>query len=129
LDCGHGEGAGISRAAEDETSAKQSFLGDRTMKDVDLERLLRAAAKVKDDEPAEPPFGFDTRLIALARRNGNGAAIVLRGLLARVALTASAIIVLAAAGAYFQFDRGNDSDVFGNEFAIADSAIQDEVGQ
>jgi hypothetical protein len=99
------------------------------MKDVDLERLLRAAAKVKDDGPAEPPFGFDTRVIALARRNGNGAAIVLRGLLTRVALTASAIIVLAASGAYFQFDRGNDSDVFGNEFAIADSAIQDEVGQ
>lgn len=99
------------------------------MKDVDLKRLLRAAAKVEEDAPMEPPFGFDTRVIALARRNGNGASILLRRLVARVALTASAIIVLAAAGAYFQFDRGTDSDVFGNEYAIADNAIQDEVGQ
>ena len=41
------------------------------MKDVDLDRLLRAAAQTKEDAPAEMPFGFDTRVIALSRKNGN----------------------------------------------------------
>ena len=43
-------------------------------RDVDLDRLLRAAAQTKAEAPAEMPFGFDTRVIALSRRNGNGAA-------------------------------------------------------
>ena len=96
------------------------------MKDVDLERLLRAAAQVKDDAPAEMPFGFDTRVIALSHRNGNGA--LFGALLRRVALVAAAVIVFASAGAYLEFDRNADivTDA-GNEFAIADSAIQDEV--
>jgi hypothetical protein len=98
------------------------------MKDVDLERLLRAAAQAKEDAPAEMPFGFDTRVIALSRRNGNGSAFA--GLLRRVALVAAAVIVFASAGAYFEFDRGADVVIdAGNEYAIADSAIQDEVAQ
>jgi hypothetical protein len=99
------------------------------MNDLDLERLLRAAAEVKDDVPIEPPFGFDTRIIALSRRNGNGTAFLLRQMVARVALVATAVIVLAAAGAYVEFNRADNSEPFGNEFAIADTAIQDEVGQ
>ncbi|HXP35408.1 MAG TPA: hypothetical protein VN827_07670 [Chthoniobacterales bacterium] len=96
------------------------------MKDIDLDRLLRAASQAKDDSPAEMPFGFDTRVIALSRRNGNGA--VFGALLRRVALAAAAVIVLATAGAYFEFNRNGDAiTVSGNEFAIADSAIQDEV--
>jgi hypothetical protein len=100
------------------------------MKDVDLERLFRSAARVKDDAPAEMPFGFDTRVIALARKNGNGA--VFGALLRRIALAAAAIIVLAGAGAFFEFNSNGDSDVSatsGNEYAIADSVIQDEVAQ
>ena len=96
------------------------------MKNVDLDRLLRAAAKEKDEAPAEMPFGFDTRVIALSRGNGNGAAF--RALLRRVALAAAAVIVLATAGAYFEFNQNDDViAASGNEFAIADSAIQDEV--
>jgi hypothetical protein len=96
------------------------------MKDVDLERLLRAAAQVKDEAPAEMPFGFDTRVIALSRRNGNGAAF--GALLRRVALVAAAVIVLASAGAWLEFNQSDDFiATSGNEFAIADSAIQDEV--
>jgi hypothetical protein len=98
------------------------------MKDVDLDRLLRAASKDKDEAPAQMPFGFDTRVIALSRRNGNGA--VFGALLRRVALMAAAVIVLASAGAWIEFNRNDDASVVasGNEFAIADSAIQDEVG-
>jgi hypothetical protein len=96
------------------------------MKDVDLERLLRAAAQVKDEAPAEMPFGFDTRVIALSRRNGNGAAF--GALLRRVALAAGAVIVLASAGAWLELNQSDDViAASGNEFAIADSAIQDEV--
>ena len=98
------------------------------MKDVDLDRLLRAAARVKDERPVEMPFGFDTRVLALSRKNGNGA--VFGALLRRIALAAAAVIVLAGAGAFFEFN--NDNDAFaptGNEYAIADSVIQDEVAQ
>jgi len=92
----------------------------------DVDRLLRAAAKAKDEAPAEMPFGFDTRVIALSRRNGNGSAVA--GLLQRVALVAAAVIVLATAGAWLEFNQSDDVLVAsGNEFAIADSAIQDEV--
>jgi hypothetical protein len=96
------------------------------MNDVDLDRLLRAASKEKDKAPAEMPFGFDTRVIALSRRNGNGPAVA--GLLRRIALAAAAVIVLATAGAWLEFNRSDDAIVAsGNEFAIADSVIQDEV--
>ncbi len=67
------------------------------MNDVDLDRLLRAAAQAKDEAPVEMPLGFDTRVIALSRRSGNGAAF--GALLRRVALAAAAVIVFATAGA------------------------------
>jgi len=96
--------------------------------DVALNRLLRSAAQAGGEPPAEMPFGFETRVIALARRNGNGAAF--GALLRRVALVAAAVIVFASAGAYLEFDRSTDAMLAsGNEFAIADSAIQDEVAQ
>jgi hypothetical protein len=92
----------------------------------DLDRLLRAAAEAKDEAPAEMPFGFDTRVIALSRRNGNGAAF--GALLRRVALAAAAVIILATAGAWFESNRDDEVMVAsGNEFAYADSVIQDEV--
>lgn len=98
------------------------------MKDVDLERLLRSAAQATDGAPAEMPFGFDTRVIALSRRNGNGA--IFGALLRRVALVAATVIVFASAGAYLEFNMNRDAIAMsGNEFAIADSAIQDEVAK
>jgi hypothetical protein len=96
--------------------------------DVALNRLLHSAAQAGGDAPGEMPFGFDTRVIALARRNGNGGAF--GALLRRVALVAAAVIVFASAGAYLEFNRSTDAMLAsGNEFAIADSAIQDEVAQ
>jgi len=100
------------------------------MKDVDLDRLLRAAAKTKDDAPIEAPFGFDTRVIALWRANGNGASRALTRLIRRVALVAAAVMVAATIGAYREVKQSRDvGEVFANEFAIADSAIQEEFSQ
>lgn len=97
------------------------------MKEIDLYRLLRSAAQAKDDAAIEMPFGFDTRILALSRRNGNGVAF--KSLLRRVALVSAAVLVLASAGAYFEFNQTSDTDSLSNEFAFADSAIQDEVAQ
>lgn len=98
------------------------------MNDVGLDRLLRNAARVKDDTAAEMPFGFDTRIVALSRRNGNGAAFAM--FVRRIAVLAAAVIVLATAGAWFEFNQNGDGvEGIGNEFAIADSAIQDEMAQ
>jgi hypothetical protein len=98
------------------------------MKNIDLDRLLRSAARVKDDASAEMPFGFDTRVIALSRWNGNGAAF--GAFLRRVAFAAVAVIVLATGGAYFEFNQNGDAITgSGSEYAIADSVIQDEVAQ
>jgi hypothetical protein len=95
-------------------------------RDFDLDRLLRSASKAKEDSPAEMPFGFDTRVIALSRRNGNGSALM--GLLRYVALVAAAVILFASAGAYLEFNRNADPLIgASNEYAIADSVIQDEV--
>lgn len=97
------------------------------MKDVDLERLFRSAARVKEEPLIEMPFGFDTRVLALSGRNENGG--VVAKVLRRVALAAAAVIVLASAGAYLESRNSDTSDALGNEFAIADSAIQDEMAQ
>jgi hypothetical protein len=99
------------------------------MDDVDprLDRLLRAAARGGDDMSAEAPFGFDTRVVALWRAgqfgNGNGVTRLIR----RVAFTAATVIVIASAAALYEINRDRDVDEpFGNEYAIADSAIQNE---
>ena len=98
------------------------------MNDVDVQRLLRAAAQVKDETPAEMPFGLDTRVLALVRRNENGA--ILHALLRRVVYVAAAILLFSCGGAYLEFNRNGDMiTASGNEFAMADSAIQDEVAQ
>lgn len=104
------------------------------MNDSNLDRLLKSAAQAgsDSDEAVEMPFGFNTRVVALWRAgtNSSGAIRAISQLLRRVALTASAVIVVASAGVYFQIDRTRAlSEPSSNEFAIADSAIQDEFGQ
>ena len=102
------------------------------MKKHDLDRLLKSAAEADESERIEMPFGFDTRVVALWRAagNGNGAVRLLTGLIRRVALVASAVIVVASAGVYFQLDRNRDlTEPSSNDFAIADSVIQDEFSQ
>ena len=103
------------------------------MKDADLDRLLKSAATATDpSEPVEIPFGFVTRVVAMWRANTNGnlGARAVTQLLRRVALAASMVIVVASAGVYFQIDRNRGlAEPSANEFAIADSLIQDEFGQ
>ncbi|MEP6603900.1 MAG: hypothetical protein ABJB69_08135 [Spartobacteria bacterium] len=101
------------------------------MDDVDLtlKRLLQSAAEVPNDAVASAPFGFDTRVVALWRANapdGNGLARLLR----RVSVVATAIIVVSSAAAVWEVSRAREIDEpMTNEFAIADSAIQDEISQ
>ena len=99
------------------------------MNDSDLDRLLRTAALAKRDATPGMPFGFDTRVIALWRAQANASSVGVTRFLRRVALTAVTIVIVAAAGAYIQADRDRESnEPFANEYAIADTAIQDEIG-
>ena len=98
------------------------------MKDREIDRLLRSAAQASDTR-AEMPFGFDTRVVTLWRASDakpNGVASLLR----RVALLSAAVIAISTLAAVRQIkqsqERYND---FTNEFAIADTAIQDEFSQ
>jgi len=99
------------------------------MKDDGIDRLLRSAAQATGEAPAEMPFGFDTRVVALwraSRAKPNGVASLVR----RVALLSVAVIAVSTLVAVREIkqsqDRYNDLT---NEFAIADTAIQDEFSQ
>jgi hypothetical protein len=96
-----------------------------------VDRLLRSAARAGDEAPAKMPFGFDTRVVALwSHSRGavkpNGIASLLR----RVALLSSAVIVISTFAAFLELKQSREqSNDFTNEFAIADTAIQDEFLQ
>jgi hypothetical protein len=96
------------------------------MKDEKIDRLLRSAARAREQEQAAMPFGFDTRVVALWRAaapKANG----LNSLLRRVALLSVAVIVISTIAAVREASQSREiGESFTNEFAIADSAIQDE---
>ena len=95
------------------------------MKNEQIDRLLRSAAQA-GEEPAAMPFGFDTRVVALWRAalpTGNGVMQLLR----RVAVLSAAVIVISTIAAVREANQSREiSGSLTNEFAIADSAIQDE---
>jgi hypothetical protein len=101
------------------------------MKSVDpkIERLLRSAAQAHEDVPAAMPFGFDTRIVALWRssmKKPNG----LTPLLRRIALLSAVVIVVSTIAAAREAGQNRKlGESFANEYAIADSAIQDEFSQ
>jgi len=99
------------------------------MKDQKIDRLLRSAAQVREEEPAQMPFGFDTRVIALWRAGlpmANGVA----SLVWRAAVLSAAVIVIATIAAVHEANQSREiGESFANEFAIADSAIQNEFSQ
>jgi len=99
------------------------------MKNHEIDRLLRSAAQAGYEAPAEMPFGFDTRVVALWRALGvkpNGIASLLR----RVALLSAAVIAISTLVAVRELQQSREqSNDFTNEFAIADTAIQDEFSQ
>jgi hypothetical protein len=98
------------------------------MNDLDpkIDRLLRSAAEACDDVPSAMPFGFDTRVVALwraSRKTSNG----LTPLLRRIALLSAAVIVVSTIAAVREAGQSREiGESLTNEFAIADSAIQDE---
>jgi hypothetical protein len=96
------------------------------MKNDDIDRLLKSAAQAGEEAPPEMPFGFDTRVVALWRAatpNGNGVMRLLR----RVAVLSAAVIVVSTIAAVREANQSHEiRESLTNEFAIADSAIQDE---
>ena len=96
------------------------------MKNEQIDRLLQSAAQVGEEIPAAMPFGFDTRVIALWRAGApmtNGVMQLLR----RVAMLSIAVIVISTIAAVREANQSREiRESFANEFAIADSAIQDE---
>ncbi len=96
------------------------------MKNEKIDRLLRSAAQAREEIPATMPFGFDTRVVALWRAAAprtNGVTSIVR----RVAVLSAAVIVISTIAAIREASQNREiSESFTNEFAIADSAIQDE---
>jgi hypothetical protein len=99
------------------------------MKDQEINRLLRSARQASEEAPAEMPFGFDTRVVALWRglaTKPNGIVSLLR----RVALLSAGVIAISALAAVREIKQSREQyNDFTNEFAIADTAIQDEFSQ
>jgi hypothetical protein len=94
-----------------------------------MDRLLRSAALAGETAPVAPPFGFETRVVALWR-SGAGRANGLASLVRRVAILSAVVTVIAAAAAFRETRQSRDfGESFSNEFAIADSAIQSEFGE
>ena len=97
-----------------------------------LDRLLRSAAQVPEDPAPEPPLGFETRVLALARAGHGSAtdATDLTHFLRRTGVIAFAILTVAIVAAYRQFaEDAAFSAPQMNEYAIADSAIQMEFSE
>jgi hypothetical protein len=96
------------------------------MKSERIDRLLQSAAQAEEKVPAAMPFGFDTRVVALWRSSTpktNGVMQLLR----RVAVLSIAVIVISTVAAIREANQSREiRESFTNEFAIADSAIQDE---
>ena len=109
-------------------SSPRGRSGDRPS--LNLKRLLHSAAQVGDDAPIEVPFGFDTRVVAQWRAglpNGNHG---LARFIQRVAGVAVFAIIISTAAMIYETDRDRESsEPYGNEFAIADSAIESELPQ
>jgi hypothetical protein len=99
------------------------------MKNHEIDRLLRSAARTANEAPVEMPFGFDTRVVALWRdfaAKPNGVALLLR----RVALLSVVVIAISSLAAVLELKQGREQfNDFSNEFAIADTAIQNEFSQ
>ena len=96
------------------------------MKNEHIDRLLRSAAQADKEVLAAMPFGFDTRVVALWRASAPKANCVTQ-LLRRVAVVSIAIIVISTIAAIREANQSREiRESFANEFAIADSAIQDE---
>lgn len=99
--------------------------------DSEMDRLLRAAARSSESEPAEMPFGFDTRVVARLRdqRSNNAASSwEFARMFKMVGVMSILVTILASAGAWWQFKQNNElGESLTNAYAIADTAIDARV--
>ena len=100
--------------------------------DPELNHLLECAARAEAPAP-EMPYGFDTRVLALARekRQADGRERrQLKSLLRRVALAAVVVTALSSSAAYWQLRENDDlAEPLSNTYAIADTAIDADFFQ
>ena len=90
-----------------------------------LQRLLRAAATAETDDP-QMPFGFDTRMLALAHKERPNGSAVIASLARGAAMVALVVIAVATAGLY----RASVSNgELPNGYAMADNAIQTDLSE
>jgi hypothetical protein len=103
------------------------------MRDSDLDRLLRSAAKADDSASTSVPFGFDTRVIASWRasaRDSTRAGGELTRLVRRIVIAAAVVTVFSGVGAYWQLTENDDAaEPLTNAYALADTAIEKGVFQ
>lgn len=96
------------------------------MKNEQIDRLLQSAAQAEEEVPPAMPFGFDTRVVALWH-SGTPKANGVTQLVRRVAVLSIAVIIVSTVAAIRELNQSREiRESFANEFAIADSAIQDE---
>lgn len=99
------------------------------MKDEKIDRLLRSASQAREEAEATMPFGFDTRVVALWRAAAprtNGVTSLVR----RVAVLSAAVIIISTIAVVREANQSREiGESFANEFAIADTAIQNEFSQ
>jgi hypothetical protein len=99
------------------------------MKDHEIDRLLRSAAQASGEVSAEMSFGFDTRVVALWRAamlKPNGVGLLVR----RVALLSAAVIAVSTLATLREARQSREQyNTLTNEYAIADTAIQDEFSR
>jgi hypothetical protein len=97
--------------------------------DSHLQRLLKLAATVKEEEVADSaPFGFDTKVLAhwrALRKPVNGELV---RFVRRVALVAIAITAIGSAAIYRQINANEDlNEPLTSDFAMADSVIESQL--
>jgi hypothetical protein len=95
--------------------------------DYKLSRLLRSAAMAQDASPAEPPFGFDTRVVALwksQRANHAAEPWALIRMLRNVTIVAAIVAASAGAGVWWQTQQSESSDSLATAYSIADSTVE-----
>ncbi len=95
--------------------------------DPELNRLFAQAAQAPEPAAPEMPFGFETRIVALAKETRTRDGSESRQLtlfLRRMAFAAVVVTAFASSAAYWQMNENEDAtESLSNSYAIADTAI------
>ena len=100
-------------------------------RDSELERLLRAARA--DESAPAMPYGFDTRVVALARTRRperNGSARDLARIFRRITAGGLAVAIIATIATYWQLEENEElAEPSSNAYAFVDKAINSELSE